>query len=363
MNLTLIAGARPNFMKIAPIIHAIKIAQQTGKYISYRLVHTGQHYDEKMSDTFFKELNIPAPDANLGCGGGTQAEQTAAIMVAFEKELLTNPADLVVVVGDVTSTMACSIVAKKLKTKVAHVEAGIRSWDLTMPEEINRMVTDSITDFFFTTTELANQNLRKAGIPDERIFFVGNVMIDTLLANRNRFTKPVFWDEMALEKGNYFVLTLHRPANVDEVGNLKILMHEIVTHTRNLPIIFPIHPRTAKIFNDIGIKSPSLKIVEPLGYLEFNYLVENAKAVITDSGGITEETTVMGVPCITLRDNTERPETITIGTNELIGINPNAIKPALDKLFAGKWKKGGIPELWDGKAAERIIEKLSEIYG
>ena len=363
MNLTLIAGARPNFMKIAPIIHAIKIAQQTGKYISYRLVHTGQHYDEKMSDTFFKELNIPAPDANLGCGGGTQAEQTAAIMVAFEKELLTNPADLVVVVGDVTSTMACSIVAKKLKTKVAHVEAGIRSWDLTMPEEINRMVTDALADYFFTTTELAKENLRKTGVPNDKIFFVGNVMIDTLLANRHRFQKPDFFDAFELQKNNYFVLTMHRPANVDETEKLKSLMREIINNTHGLPIIFPIHPRTAKIFTDLGIAADNLKIVEPLGYLEFNYLVKNAKTVITDSGGITEETTVMGIPCITLRDNTERPETITIGTNELIGTNPNAIKPALDKLFAGEWKKGGIPELWDGKAAERIVEHLIKIYG
>ena len=362
MNLTLIAGARPNFMKIAPIIHVIKLTQQTGKNIQYRLIHTGQHYDQKMSDTFFKELNIPEPDANLGCGGGTQAEQTAAIMIAFEKELLAHPTDLVLVVGDVTSTMACSIVAKKLNTKVAHVEAGIRSFDLTMPEEINRMVTDALADFFFTTTVLANENLRKAGVPDKNIFFVGNVMIDTLLANRHRFHKPKFFDKMNLQKGEYFVLTMHRPANVDEAEKLKALMHEIVSNTHDLPVIFPIHPRTAKIFSELGILAPNLKIVEPMGYLEFNYLVENAKAVITDSGGITEETTIMGIPCITLRDNTERPETITIGTNVLIGTNPSAIKPALDKLFAGEWKKGGIPELWDGKAAGRIINNLIEIY-
>ena len=363
MNLTLIAGARPNFMKIAPIIHAIQKVQKTGSNLNYRLVHTGQHYDQKMSDTFFKELNIPSPDANLGCGGGSQAEQTAAIMVAFEKELLANPADLVMVVGDVTSTMACSIVAKKLNTKVAHVEAGIRSWDLSMPEEINRMVTDALADYFFTTTELANENLRKTGVPDEKIFFVGNVMIDTLLANRQRFHKPAFFDTLGLQKGNYFVLTMHRPANVDEAEKLKSLMHEIVSNTQGLSIVFPIHPRTAKIFSDLGIAAKNLKIVEPMGYLEFNYLVENSKAVITDSGGITEETTVMGIPCITLRDNTERPETITIGTNELIGTDPAAIKPALDKLFAGEWKKGGIPHLWDGNAAERIVVKLIEIHG
>lgn len=362
-NLTLIAGARPNFMKIAPIIHEFERLKTSGKNINYRLIHTGQHYDQKMSDTFFKELNIPEPDANLGCGGGTQAEQTAAIMIAFEKELMANPADLVVVVGDVTSTMACSIVAKKLRVKVAHVEAGIRSWDLTMPEEINRMVTDCLADYFFTTTELANQNLRNVGIPDEKFFFVGNVMIDTLLANRHRFEKPTIWDELRLEKDNYFVITLHRPANVDEAEKLESLMNEITANTRNLPIIFPMHPRTAKTFKELGIIAPNLHIVEPLSYLQFNYLVENSKAIITDSGGITEETTVMGIPCITLRDNTERPETITIGTNELIGTNPDAIRPVLNKLFAGDWKKGGVPELWDGKAAERIVAKLIEIYG
>ncbi len=358
MNLTLIAGARPNFMKIAPIIHAIEKIKDKEHSIKYRLVHTGQHYDQKMSDTFFKELNIPAPDANLGCGGGTQAEQTAAIMVAFEKELLANPTDLVMVVGDVTSTMACSIVAKKLNTKVAHVEAGIRSWDLAMPEEINRMVTDALADYFFTTTELANQNLRTLGVPDKKIFFVGNVMIDTLLANKHRFAKPVVFESLALKEKRYIMLTLHRPANVDESEKLKALMFEITTNVRGLPVIFPIHPRTAKIFSELGIKDENLFIVDPMSYLEFNYLVMHSKAVITDSGGITEETTVMGVPCITLRDNTERPETITIGTNELIGTNPNAIKPALDKLFAGDWKKGGIPVLWDGNAAERIVDVL-----
>jgi len=359
MNLTLIAGARPNFMKIAPIIHAIQKAQQKGINIHYRLVHTGQHYDVNMSDTFFEELDIPRPDINLGCGGGSQAEQTAAIMIAFEKDLMANPTDLVMVVGDVTSTMACSIVAKKMNTKVAHVEAGIRSWDLTMPEEINRMVTDTLSDYYFTTSETANRNLRNAGAREDQIFFVGNVMIDTLLANMHRFRKPDFFDRLQLENGNYLVLTLHRPANVDEADKLKKLLSEIVNNVQGLPVVFPIHPRTAKMFSELNISTNNLYIVEPLGYLEFNYLVQHSKAVITDSGGITEETTVMGIPCITLRDNTERPETCTIGTNKLIGTNTSNIKPALDKLFAGKWKKGGIPPLWDGKAAERIVNVLS----
>lgn len=362
MKITLIAGARPNFIKIAPVIKAIDNARKKGAAMHYRLVHTGQHYDSSMSETFFKELNIPEPDVNLGCGGGTQAEQTAAIMVAFEKDLIANPSDLVIVVGDVTSTMACSIVAKKLNTKVAHIEAGIRSYDLTMPEEINRMVTDCLADYFFTTTLWAGDNLRKAGVPDDRIFFVGNVMIDSLLSNKSRFRKPFLWDELNLNEKSYILITLHRPANVDEGNKLKNLIKEIVNNVRNLPVIFPMHPRTAKIFKDLGINEPNLIITQPLSYLEFNYLVERSKAVITDSGGITEETTVMGVPCFTLRNNTERPETVEIGTNELIGTDPSAIKPALNKLFAGEWKKGAIPELWDGNSSERIISNLTKLF-
>ena len=361
MKITLIAGARPNFMKIAPLIHAIKEAQRKGHPIEYRLVHTGQHYDHNMSQTFFEELDIPRPDVNLGCGGGTQAEQAAAIMVAFEKDLMANPSDLVMVVGDVTSTMACSIVAKKLNTKVAHVEAGIRSWDVSMPEEINRMLTDVLTDYYFTTSETANDNLRRYGAKEEQIHFVGNVMIDTLLKNIDRLKKPVFYDSLKLSVGGYLVLTLHRPANVDEAEKLKATMKEILHNVDGLPVIFPIHPRTARVIEVLGIKSNNLHIVDPLGYLEFNYLVKHSKAVITDSGGITEETTVMGIPCLTLRDNTERPETITLGTNELVGTDPAAIKPALNKLFVGQWKKGTIPELWDGKAAERIVATLLKI--
>ena len=395
MHITLIAGARPNFMKVAALIHAIQAARQQGKDVQYRLVHTGQHYDKNMSDTFFEELGIPAPDVNLGCGGGTQAEQTAHIMVAFEKELMAHPTDVVLVVGDVTSTMACSIVAKKLNTKVCHVEAGSRSWDLTMPEEINRMVTDSLADYMFTTSDVANRNLIRQGaelvesqkskvesdiLPEDkyayervpqRVWHVGNVMIDTLLANRSRFRKPEIWDELGLKEKQFVVMTMHRPANVDEENHLRAMMEQIIDNVHGLPVIFPIHPRTAKILkelmnegmNELTIEErfPNLHIVEPMGYLEFNYLVERAKAVVTDSGGITEETTVMGVPCITLRDNTERPETCTVGTNELIGTNPAAIKPALDKLFAGEWKKSAIPELWDGHAAERIISVLADL--
>ena len=361
MLIYIIAGARPNFMKIAPIIHELKKAKANEAEISYRLIHTGQHYDKNMSGSFFEQLGIPEPDVNLNAGGGSQAEQTSTIMIGFEKELMENPADMVLVVGDVTSTLACSIVAKKLNTKVAHVEGGIRSGDLTMPEEINRLVTDSITDYFFTTSETANENLRKAGVAKEKIYFVGNTMIDTLLANMCRLKQPGVWQELGLSQKNYFVITLHRPANVDEESKLRELIDEIVNNSQELPLVFPVHPRTKKILENIGISAPNLHLIEPLGYLEFNYLVKHAKAVITDSGGITEETTVMGVPCLTLRDNTERPETITVGTNELVGTDPENIAPYLQKLIAGNWKKGSIPEKWDGKAAERIVNNITKL--
>ncbi|MCX7548878.1 UDP-N-acetylglucosamine 2-epimerase (non-hydrolyzing) [Xanthomarina sp. F1114] len=356
-KITLIAGARPNFMKIAPIIHAIHDAQSKGSDIAYRLVHTGQHYDKIMSGSFFEQLEIPEPHVNLEAGGGTQAEQTANIMLRFEKELLANPCDLVLVVGDVNSTMACSITAKKMNIRVAHVEAGIRSGDISMPEEINRMLTDAITDLFFTTSELANDNLRQSGIPDHRIHFVGNVMIDTLLKQRPNFKAPAVWKDLNLSKKNYMVLTLHRPANVDQMSQLKEMLDQIVESTENLPLVFPVHPRTAKMLEGL-ICDPRLHMIEPLSYLEFNYLVERAKAVITDSGGITEEASIMNVPCLTLRDNTERPETITLGTNILVGTNPENIKPYLDKLFAGHWKTGQDIPLWDGKTAPRIIDAI-----
>ena len=361
MQIDIIAGARPNFMKIAPIIEAIHAADPKGEKIKYRLVHTGQHYDKKMSGDFFEQLGIPEPDVNLEAGGGTQAEQTAAIMVGFEKELSLHPADLVLVVGDVTSTMACSIVAKKMNVKVAHVEAGIRSFDLTMPEEINRMVTDSITDYFFTTSATANANLLKAGVPEKAIFFVGNTMIDTLYKNIGFLQKPAIWDEAQLVKQGYVVITLHRPANVDEEDKLKDLLDQIIEHANGLPVIFPVHPRTAKVLSKVGLNHKNFFLIEPLSYLEFNYLVQSAKVVITDSGGITEETTIMGVPCMTLRDNTERPETCEIGTNRLIGTNPNNIGPAFKKLFNGEWQTGSVPDKWDGKAAERIIDILLKL--
>ena len=360
-KIDLIVGARPNFMKISSIIRAMNLRDELKRFLGYRLVHTGQHYDEKMSKSFFEQLNIPKPHFNLEAGSGSQAEQTAQIMIGYEKLLLSSPSDLCLVVGDVTSTMACAITAQKLGIPVAHVEAGIRSGDWNMPEEINRMVTDSITNYFFTTSKFANENLKTAGVSDDRVFFVGNTMIDTLLAHEKRFQKPTFWDDYGLVKNEYFVVTMHRPSNVDGEDNLQRIVNEITKLTRGLPIVFPVHPRTARVLKILNNFAPKLYLVKPQPYLEFNYLVQNSRAVITDSGGITEETTVMGLPCITLRDSTERPETVTIGTNELIGTDLGNIKPALDRLFAGEWKKGSIPEKWDGKAGERIVSHLMEL--
>lgn len=358
MKITIVAGARPNFIKIAPIIRAIEQKQKEGASLSYRLVHTGQHYDKNLSDTFFEELNIPKPDANLEVKSGSQSVQTANIMVAFEQELLENPTDLVLVVGDVNSTMACTIVAKKMNVKVTHVEAGIRSGDMTMPEEINRIVTDSITDFFFTTSTSATENLIRFGANPKQVHFVGNVMIDTLYQNQHRFELPTFWSEMGLEKGNYIILTLHRPANVDEEDSLVNLLEGIDQLAQGKKIIFPIHPRTKAILGERQLTSQNITFIEPQGYLNFMYLVANSFAVITDSGGISEETTVLGIPCFTMRNNTERPETITVGTNYLVGTQIEKLVETYTAFLQNGMKKAGIPELWDGKASERIVEIL-----
>lgn len=358
MNITIVAGARPNFIKIAPIIQAIEQKQKEGAPIAYRLVHTGQHYDKNLSDTFFEELNIPKPDANLEVKSGSQSVQTAAIMVAFEQELITNPTDIVLVVGDVNSTMACALVAKKMNLKVAHVEAGIRSGDRSMPEEINRIVTDSITDYFFTTSTSASKNLIDYGVHPNDVHFVGNVMIDTLHQNKDRFEQPNFWSETHLEKGNYIVLTLHRPANVDQEESLINLLQGIDRLANGKKIIFPIHPRTKAILGERNLATSNMLLIDPQGYLNFMYLVANSFAVITDSGGISEETTVLGVPCFTLRNNTERPETISVGTNHLVGTDIENLVQAYTAFLQNGLKAAGIPELWDGKASERIVEVL-----
>ena len=369
----IIAGARPNFMKIGPIL---KAWPKVGR-IRYRLIHTGQHYDRAMSGNFFRQLGIPRPDVNLGVGSGSPAEQTAEIMKRYEALLTREPSDLCLVVGDVNSTMACAIVAKKAGLKVAHVEAGLRSGDWRMPEEVNRVVTDSLSDLCFTTSVQAGRTLLREGKKKSQIKFVGNTMVDSLLAHRKRFRPPALWREVGLIKGKYLVLTLHRPSNVDQKEKLAEWLRTIIRHSQGYQVVFPVHPRTAKTFRLINIdlfvsRAPCtarrkssyenrILTTGPLGYLEFNYLVQHAKAVITDSGGITEEATVMGVPCLTLRDTTERPETVTIGTNELIGTDPEKLGPALRRLFKGRWKRGKIPPRWDGKAGLGIVKKLEKI--
>lgn len=358
MHITIVAGARPNFIKIAPIVKAIETRRDSGADVQYRLVHTGQHYDKNLSDTFFEELNIPHPHSNLEVKSGSQAVQTATIMVAFEQELLQHPTDLVLVVGDVNSTMACAIVAKKLNIKVAHVEAGIRSGDWTMPEEINRVVTDSIADFFFTTSTTATQNLLKYGANANAVHFVGNVMIDTLTQNIARIKKPDFWERFGLENGNYIVLTLHRPSNVDQERSLQNLLLGIDRLAGNRKVVFPVHPRTKAILGNAECAFKNIVFAEPQGYLAFMYLIKNSFAVITDSGGISEETTVLGIPCFTMRENTERPETQTVGTNTLVGISIEELQRHFGDFLKNGKRESGIPELWDGNASGRIIDIL-----
>lgn len=359
IDIDLIAGARPNFMKIAPIIHAIhNWNQHNGINIKYRLIHTGQHYDKNMSDVFFEELNIPTPDVNLNAGSGTQAEQTAQIMLGYESLLLSEKSKICLVVGDVTSTLACSIVAKKQQVMLVHVEAGLRSYDRTMPEEINRVVTDSITDLFFTTTQEATDILLNEGVNKDAIFLVGNTMIDTLIANLPKLREPKDLANAELASNKFILVTLHRPSNVDAPDKLINILNVIAANTQNLPLVFPIHPRTKKVLDAVGYHNNRFIYTQPLPYQEFMYLVKNCKAVITDSGGVTEETTVLGKPCLTLRTTTERPETVTIGTNVLVGDNPHALIAPLFDLMNNMWKQGDIPNMWDGNASNRIVNIL-----
>ncbi|MCW7755067.1 UDP-N-acetylglucosamine 2-epimerase (non-hydrolyzing) [Desulfobotulus sp. H1] len=359
MKICIIAGARPNFMKIAPLIREI----QRHDTLDFILVHTGQHYDYEMSEAFFKDLEIPRPGYFLNVGSASHAKQTAAIMSAFEDVCLAETPGLVLVVGDVNSTMAASIVAKKLEIKVAHIEAGLRSFDLSMPEEINRMVTDAITDYFFTTEKAADDNLVREGKPLSAIHFVGHVMIDNLLYQKERLGDlPGFLGKEFKEKyPEYFFMTLHRPSNVDDKAVLQGIFDALNEIAEETPFIFPVHPRTRKQLDAFGIRvSERIEQVPPLGFKESLYLWKDAKAVFTDSGGLQEETTGLGVPCFTLRDNTERPVTIEEGTNLLVGSKTEDILKAWQDMKEGRIKKGRIPALWDGRAAERIVDVLFE---
>lgn len=354
-----IVGARPNFMKMAPII--AEVGRRQGE-ISQKLVHTGQHYDEAMSASFFRDLGMPAPDINLEVGSGTHAEQTARVMLAFEPVLLQEKPDWVVVVGDVNSTLACALVASKLGVRVAHVEAGLRSNDWSMPEEVNRVLTDRLSDLLLTPSADADENLRLEGISANRIARVGNVMIDTLLRQHEVSRQSRVLAELELQPRQFAVLTLHRPANVDDPQVLKGLFTALAEVTRELPVIFPAHPRTQARLQEFGLNVPDgVQILNPMGYIDFLCLWSNARLVLTDSGGLQEETTALGIPCLTLRENTERPITVEQGTNQVVGCDPARIVAAAAAVLQQKGNAtaaGRVPELWDGQAAARIIDAL-----
>jgi UDP-N-acetylglucosamine 2-epimerase (non-hydrolysing) len=357
MKVLLIVGARPNFMKAAPICAEMR---RRADEFDVKVVHTGQHYDAAMSDSFFKDLGLPEPDFHLGVGSASHAEQTAKIMLAFEPIVLDDKPDWVVVVGDVNSTVACALVASKLGVQVAHVEAGLRSFDRSMPEEINRIVTDSISDLLFTTEGSANDNLRREGIPDEKVRFVGNVMIDSLVKHLENVGQSNVLSDLGLSSGDYAVLTLHRPSNVDSRETLEPLIDALIEIAERIPIIFPVHPRTRAKIGEFGLNgdSPGLRLIDPLGYLDFLALYSKAKFVMTDSGGLQEETTYLGIPCLTIRENTERPVTIEIGTNQLVIDHSALRKAALESITSTISASNKIPPLWDGKAAVRICDEL-----
>jgi UDP-N-acetylglucosamine 2-epimerase (non-hydrolysing) len=380
LKLVLVAGARPNFMKVAPLIHAIRRhnAAAAGSAsalppptsvlrplssdlcpLTPVLVHTGQHYDDAMSEVFFRELGIPKPDVNLGVGSGSHAVQTAAVMVGFEKVCLAEKPDWVVVFGDVNSTVACTLVAVKLGIRVAHVEAGLRSGDRTMPEEINRIVTDSIADLLLTPSADGNENLRREGVPGARIRLVGNIMIDSLVANLEQARRSSILQQCGVQPGKFLYVTLHRPANVDDRASLTSIAGALKRLAATTPVVFPVHPRTRKMFSEFGIQmngDSGCRLLDPVGYHDSVCLTENARLVLTDSGGLQEESTYFRTPCLTLRPNTERPVTITVGSNRLTQVS--TLAQDLDDVLAAGPRLGRLPDLWDGHTAERIIKTL-----
>jgi UDP-N-acetylglucosamine 2-epimerase (non-hydrolysing) len=369
ISVFLVGGARPNFVKVAAVYKAITANPK----FRTTLIHTGQHYDERLSEVFFRDLDLPQPDIRLEVGSESQGVQTARILERFEKIVVEGKPDLVIVVGDVNSTLACALAAVKVvypsgrRPKVAHVEAGLRSFDRTMPEEINRVLTDCISDFLFTTEESAGMHLVREGVPADRVFFVGNVMIDTLLEQTQRATALRTWEAAGVKDHEYAVLTLHRPSNVDDPRTLTNLIETLCEVGRKIPMIFPAHPRTALRLRDLKLEAVisgngGLQLMPPMGYIEFLSLMSHARVVLTDSGGIQEETTIFGIPCLTLRENTERPVTVTHGSNTLVGTNSEMILEAVTRILAGEVKLATVPDLWDGKAAQRIVQVLERYF-
>lgn len=356
LKVDLVAAARPNFMKVAPLYKALAAEA----WCKVRLVHTGQHYDAAMSDSFFRDLGLPQPDVSLGVGSGTHAEQTGGVMVAYEKICMVDTPDWTVVVGDVNSTAACAMAATKLGIRVAHLEAGLRSGDRSMPEEINRLVTDAIADLLWTPSEDADQNLIREGVAQEKIVRVGNIMIDSLEMMRSRIEERRLHNELGLAKGGYGVVTLHRPSNVDDPATLSRAVEALTSVAARVPLVFPVHPRTHKAMKQAGLlndlRAKELRLIEPVGYIDFMSLVFNARLAITDSGGVQEETTYLGIPCLTLRDNTERPITVTLGTNRLLRIE--GLADAVEETLNCPPRTAGIPKLWDGKTAGRVTASL-----
>lgn len=358
MKITIVAGARPNFMKIAPIVRAIEAAQAQGKRIFYRLVYTGTQRDSSLDASLFADLNMKGPDVYLGVSSNNSTELTAGIMIAFERELAENPAHVVLVVDDLTSTMSCAIVAKKQNIKVAHVVAGTRSFDMSMPKEVNRMITDGLSDYLFTAGMVANRNLNQSGTENEHIYYVGNILVDTIRYNRNRLIRPMWFSVLGLKEQNYILLTVNRHALLNNKANFKELLETLIEKSNGMPIVAPLHSYVSDAIKELQIKAPNLHILLPQSYLTFGFLINKAKAIVTDSGNVAEEATFLGIPCITLNTYAEHPETWRIGTNELVGESPSALAEAMDKLAKGEWKQGTLPERWDGRTAERIVQIL-----